>query len=438
MIQHLWQFFPFLHVHRSGRRHVMHLMLVAFVLMGLPALAGAQPTSLPDTVSVDDHGDVTAADALLIFQYVFDLVQLDTCQQSIADVSPQPAAPNGSITALDALCILQNSLGLPSCLDSMAPPNHSPTVNAGPDRSVAANTMVLLSGTASDPDGAIAGYLWEQTAGPMVSLVGAFTATAAFTAPDVSRDETLSFRLTVTDDDGAQASDTVSVAITATAQTAGFASVSAGGGGLGSHTCGLRETGEAECWGNDEFGQSTPPSGTFTSISLGGYHTCGLRDTGEAVCWGRNDYAQSTPPAGIFTSLSAGTWHTCGVRETGRVECWGGGSDGRADPPAGTFISVSAGFHTCGVRETGRVECWGRDFSGQSDPPAGTFISVSAGTLHTCGVRDTGAVECWGDDDSWTVHTALRNFCLGQSRVRSRLWAAQHGHRGMLGWRCRG
>ena len=202
MIQHLWQFFPFLHVHRSGRRHVMHLMLVAFVLMGLPALAGAQ------------------------------------------------------------------------------------------------------------------------------------------------------------------ASDTVSVAIMATALTEGFASVSAGGGGLGSHTCGLRETGRVECWGNDEFGQSTPPSGTFTSISLGGYHTCGLRDTGEAVCWGRNTSDQSTPPAGIFTSLSAGTWHTCGVRETGRLECWGASSDGRADPPAGTFISVSAGFHTCGVRETGRVECWGRDFSG--------------------------------------------------------------------------
>ena len=93
--------------------------------------------------------------------------------------------------------------------------NRSPDVNAGADQTVAEGTVVVLSGTASDPDGTIASYEWTQTGGMIVSLTGAASATAMFTAPNVSMDETLTFRLTVTDDDGATNSDDVSVTVTA-------------------------------------------------------------------------------------------------------------------------------------------------------------------------------------------------------------------------------
>ena len=179
--------------------------------MGLSALSDAQ-TCQPDG-DVDQSGSVTAADALMVFQQALGIVQLDTCQQGIADVYPQPATPDGNITASDALCIFQKALGLPSCLDSVLPPSEPPIVNAGTDQSVDAGTMVILSGTASDPDGAIVSYLWEQTGGTTVALTGADNATATLTAPDVSMDETLTFRLTVTDDDGAQASDEVQVTV---------------------------------------------------------------------------------------------------------------------------------------------------------------------------------------------------------------------------------
>ena len=66
---------------------------------------------------VDRSGGVTAADALLAFQQALGLTQLNACQLSIADVSPQPASPDGDITASDALCIFQKALSLPSCLD---------------------------------------------------------------------------------------------------------------------------------------------------------------------------------------------------------------------------------------------------------------------------------------------------------------------------------
>jgi hypothetical protein len=63
----------------------------------------------------------------------------------------------------------------------------------------------------SDPDGTIASFSWIQTTGTTVSLTGANTATPSFTAPSVSG--TLTFQLTVTDNNGATSSDTVDVAV---------------------------------------------------------------------------------------------------------------------------------------------------------------------------------------------------------------------------------
>jgi hypothetical protein len=73
---------------------------------------------------------------------------------------------------------------------------------------------VTLDGTESTPVGGIS-YLWEQTAGtPQVTLSDETTAQPTFTAPQVdSAGETLTFRLTVTDNDGLSSSDTVSVTV---------------------------------------------------------------------------------------------------------------------------------------------------------------------------------------------------------------------------------
>ena len=210
-IQRLWKFLPFVLAQRTAYRTVTSILLLVLIVIGLPALSGAQQDCLPDG-DVDRNGSVTAADALLAFQQALSLAQLDACQLIIANVFPSPDAPDGNITASDALCIFQKALGLPSCLDT-PPPNEPPVVNAGMDQSVDAGTLVILSGTASDPDGTIVSYGWEQTGGTMVSLTGAASATATFTAPDVSMDETLTFRLTVTDNDGAQASDEVMVVV---------------------------------------------------------------------------------------------------------------------------------------------------------------------------------------------------------------------------------
>ena len=195
-----------------GRRNLLFDLLLFLSVLALPALPGAQPACPPDG-DMDQSGSVTAADALLVFQQALGLAQIDACQRTIADVFPQPANPDGAITASDALCVFQNALGLPSCLDTLPAPNQPPVADAGSDQSVGAGVMVLLLGMASDPDGTIASHAWTQTGGTPVSLTGADAATAVFVAPELLAEEALTFRLTVTDDGGAQASDEVRVTV---------------------------------------------------------------------------------------------------------------------------------------------------------------------------------------------------------------------------------
>ena len=98
--------------------------------------------------------------------------------------------------------------------------NQAPIANAGPDQSVNESTTVTLDGSASnDPDGDLPlSYLWTQTTGANnVTLIGANTANATFTAPNVSSSgDILIFSLNVTDAKGLASSsplDSVSVTV---------------------------------------------------------------------------------------------------------------------------------------------------------------------------------------------------------------------------------
>jgi hypothetical protein len=64
-------------------------------------------------------------------------------------------------------------------------------------------------------DGTVVRYRWAQTAGPAVTLSQATQASAAFRAPAVAATTRLGFRLTVTDNAGASASDWVNVTVAA-------------------------------------------------------------------------------------------------------------------------------------------------------------------------------------------------------------------------------
>jgi cytidylate kinase len=91
--------------------------------------------------------------------------------------------------------------------------NKLPSTNAGTDQTVDENTLATLNGSATDIDGSIVAYSWTQLSGPVVTLSGANSSDATFTAPEVTADTVLSFQLTVTDNEGGQATDTVDVTV---------------------------------------------------------------------------------------------------------------------------------------------------------------------------------------------------------------------------------
>ena len=90
-----------------------------------------------------------------------------------------------------------------------------PTVSAGPDITVNASAVYKLVGSATDSDGTIVKYLWEQYApgvGVITGCTGHTTATLTCTAP-ATPTVPLTFQLTVTDNGGAKASDRVLVTV---------------------------------------------------------------------------------------------------------------------------------------------------------------------------------------------------------------------------------
>ena len=213
-------------------------------------------------------------------------------------------------------------------------------------------------------------------------------------------------------------------------------------GRIQGHSCGHRAAnGTVACWGDDDDGEATPPSGTFMAVSAGSNphlcacarmepqyvgeqttvprprrrvehstavssadgRTCALRSSGEIACWGRGADGVMLPATGAFTSVGIGWQHACAVRVGGDAECWGRNDHGEATPPTGSFQSVSVGGfgwrYSCGVRAGGAVECWGSDVHGRTSPPPGTFVTADNGGDHSCGIRTNGNIACWGNSD---------------------------------------
>lgn len=64
-------------------------------------------------------------------------------------------------------------------------------------------------------------------------------------------------------------------------------------------------------------------SSHLTSISSGYYSSCGVEVSGSLVCWGDDETGESEPPTGRFGEVSVGNDGVCAIRRTGSVTCWG-------------------------------------------------------------------------------------------------------------------
>jgi gliding motility-associated-like protein len=111
------------------------------------------------------------------------------------------ATDNSGAAASDFATINVNTSNLP------------PIVDAGPDRVITApQSTIWLNGSASDPDGTIANYLWSKEAGGTANIISGNTLTGEIA--DLEPGDYV-FSLTVTDDDGVQSQARVNVTVLA-------------------------------------------------------------------------------------------------------------------------------------------------------------------------------------------------------------------------------
>jgi alpha-tubulin suppressor-like RCC1 family protein len=140
-----------------------------------------------------------------------------------------------------------------------------------------------------------------------------------------------------------------------------FTNLAAGG----NHTCGITSALVAYCWGQNGVGQlgdgttqartnplplagnvlfvmiAPSPFLNTSAIPNGGVFTCGLASTGQAYCWGDNQFGQlgdgttvnrltPTPVATPlrFVSIATGRDFTCAMTANREVYCWGDNSNG--------------------------------------------------------------------------------------------------------------
>jgi alpha-tubulin suppressor-like RCC1 family protein len=153
------------------------------------------------------------------------------------------------------------------------------------------------------------------------------------------------------------------------------------------HTCGVTTAGKAYCWGlvtadsaieafalgnaaySGEIGTQrgsrvpVPVSGdlTFREVTAGNVVSCGLTVSGEAVCWGGNNWGQiglggidpffTTTPLGVHMPVAQSgpaigeDYHACALTTTRRIWCWGGlnffgelGSEPVSEPSVSAYL----------------------------------------------------------------------------------------------------
>jgi len=92
--------------------------------------------------------------------------------------------------------------------------NEKPVIYAGDDQAANEDDVVNFSGSAIDPETDDLTYNWVQTGGTSATLVNSNTLTPSFVVPNVIEDETLTFKLEVTDGYNS-VSDEINVNVTA-------------------------------------------------------------------------------------------------------------------------------------------------------------------------------------------------------------------------------
>lgn len=182
-----------------------------------PTVDAGNDQSLNEHTKVTLTGSANDSDGVIInFQW-----------QQISGTGVTLHSPNSSTTTFSAPEIVSDEtlvLALTATDDdgntstdtvniNVANVNQLPSANAGIDQTVNETSTFTITGSGSDSDGQIVSYAWQQESGAAVNPDSVNNNSLTFTAPSVTTAELLTFSLTVTDNDGASATDTVNITV---------------------------------------------------------------------------------------------------------------------------------------------------------------------------------------------------------------------------------
>ena len=119
---------------------------------------------------------------------------------------------------LTSLAVLPLTLALTACgggsdESTPAPQNQIPQIAPIAGLTVKEGLSLTINASASDSDGSISSYQWQQTAGIEVQLSNTDSANVNLTIPSVDADQSVTLKLSVTDNEGATTSTSVDVVL---------------------------------------------------------------------------------------------------------------------------------------------------------------------------------------------------------------------------------
>jgi len=173
----------------------------------------------------------------------------------------------------------------------------------------------------------------------------------------------------------------------------------------------LKSDGSIVGWGDNEFGQATPPTGNdFVAISSSVEYSLALKSDGSIVGWGQNWYGETHPPAGNdFVAIAAGWCHGLSLKSDGSIVSWG---NNYANPPAGNnYVAITAGAsHSLALKSDGSIVGWGLNDYGEATPPAGNdYVAIAAGRFYSLALKSDGSIIGWGNND-WGQTTSPEGY----------------------------
>ena len=207
------------------------------------------------------------------------------------------------------------------------------------------------------------------------------------------------------------------------------------------HGCARKKDGQLWCWGRNDQGQvgndtrdQDPPhahptpekiSSNVAQVTIGKFHSCLLKTSGKAKCWGKNSNGQlGIDDKGVVRETSP---HTVSGMSQGVVRLSAGSTTGR---------------HVCAIKADDTVWCWGDNRYGQLgngktkdkyapkhvdvDEEGNSFAGVTdicASKTLTCARKIDGTAWCWGGESNAPYHSKKpRQYVLddpGQPAVRA-------------------